>query len=80
MAMAEKQPSVDEAVEVFPDLSWTVPRLKAFLKQHGGFLSGKKAELLERYAICFVCDSFRRGSDKFCFLLSMLLQCSVLQE
>ena len=40
--------SSSHAVDVTPDASWTCAALKAFLKNHGGHLSGKKAELLER--------------------------------
>ena len=41
-------PSSSHAVDVTPDALWTCAALKAFLKNHGGYLSGKKAESLER--------------------------------
>ena len=49
--MAEQENSLLCAPAVsteLPDLSWTVTRLRDFLRSHGGRLSGKKVELLER--------------------------------
>lgn len=47
--MAEKKELASSTPEAdVPDASWTITKLKGFLKQRGAILSGKKAELLER--------------------------------
>lgn len=46
-AMAEQENSV-VTVTGLPDSTWTVARLRDYLRDHGGRLAGKKAELLER--------------------------------
>ena len=47
MAKKDQNPVISSKEEV-PDVSWTVSKLKAFLRQHGAILSGKKPELLQR--------------------------------
>ena len=37
-----------ESPETVPDNTWTVSRLRSFLKDRGGRLSGKKCDLLDR--------------------------------
>ena len=46
--------SVRESSETLPDSSWTVSRLRNYLKERGGRLSGEKCELLERYDTIFL--------------------------
>ena len=84
-AMAEKdhKPVISAQEEVL-DRPRTVSKLKAFWRQRGGVLSGKKPELLQVVGEdCDIFGSNVREDAKgwFCyFLSSFFIQCSVLQE
>lgn len=41
-------PEPEPSAEDVPQASWTIDKLRDFLRRHGGLLKGKKADLLSR--------------------------------
>ena len=50
-----KERETDELEKVSPNMSWSIPKLKEYLRGCGGRLSGGKSELVERLVLYDTC-------------------------